>query len=40
VKSEVLESEEDKFIHFHWTQAPREEYFEFAEKSKGNKPFW
>ena len=33
--AEVLESEEEKFIRFHWTHAPKEEYFEFAiEKSE------
>ncbi|MER3498083.1 MAG: ATPase [Chitinophagaceae bacterium] len=34
-KAEVLESEEDKFIRFHWLDAPTEEYFEFSiEKSE------
>ena len=34
-KAEVLESEEDKFIRFHWLHAPKEEYFEFSiEKSE------
>jgi len=34
-KAEVLETEEDKFIRFHWTHAPKDEYFEFAiEKSE------
>lgn len=34
-KAEVLEKEEAKFIRFHWTHAPKEEYFEFAiEKSE------
>src|SRR5438045_8617025 len=34
-RAEVLETEEDKFIRFHWLQAPNEEYFEFAiEKSE------
>jgi uncharacterized protein YndB with AHSA1/START domain len=34
-KAEVLESEDDKFIRFHWLHAPREEYFEFRiEKSE------
>jgi uncharacterized protein YndB with AHSA1/START domain len=34
-RAEVLESEEDKFIRFHWVQAPREEFFEFSiEKSE------
>ena len=31
----VLESEQDKFIRFHWQTAPKEEYFEFRiEKSE------
>ena len=34
-KAEVLEGEENKFIRFHWTHAPKEEYFEFTiEKSE------
>jgi uncharacterized protein YndB with AHSA1/START domain len=34
-KAEMLESEEDKFIRFHWLHAPTEEYFEFSiEKSE------
>lgn len=34
-KAEMLESEEDKFIRFHWLHAPNNEYFEFAiEKSE------
>src|SRR5215212_23437 len=34
-KAEVMGSEDDKFIRFHWVQAPTEEYFEFAiEKSE------
>jgi uncharacterized protein YndB with AHSA1/START domain len=34
-KAEMLESEEDKFIRFHWLHAPKNEYFEFAiEKSE------
>lgn len=34
-KAEVLESEVDKFIRFHWLEAPKEEYFEFRiEKSE------
>lgn len=34
-KAEVLEKEEAKFIRFHWTHTPKEEYFEFAiEKSE------
>ena len=28
-KAEVLDSELDKFIRFHWQTAPKEEYFEF-----------
>lgn len=33
--AEVLGSEEEKFIRFHWSHAPREEYFEFSiEKSE------
>ena len=31
----VVESEEDEFIRFHWSHAPKEEYFEFRiEKSE------
>jgi len=34
-KAEMVESEEDKFIRFHWLHAPSEEYFEFRiEKSE------
>jgi uncharacterized protein YndB with AHSA1/START domain len=34
-KAEVLEKEQDKFIRFHWLNAPKEEYFEFRiEKSE------
>jgi uncharacterized protein YndB with AHSA1/START domain len=34
-KAEVLESETEKFIRFHWSSAPKEEYFEFRiEKSE------
>ena len=34
-KAEVLESQEEKFIRFHWLDAPSEEYFEFGiEKSE------
>lgn len=29
-RAEVLESEEEKFIRFHWLHAPREEFFEFS----------
>ena len=33
--AEVLDSEEEKFIRFHWSHAPKDEYFEFAiEKSE------
>ena len=33
--AEVLEKEEDKFIRFHWSKAPEEEFFEFRiEKSE------
>ena len=28
-QAQVLEQEEDKFIRFHWTHAPKTEYFEF-----------
>ena len=34
-EAEVLESQEEKFIRFHWLDAPKEEYFEFSiEKSE------
>jgi uncharacterized protein YndB with AHSA1/START domain len=34
-KAEVLEGEEEKFVRFHWVEAPKEEYFEFRiEKSE------
>lgn len=34
-KAEVTESEDDKFIRFHWLHAPTEEFFEFSiEKSE------
>jgi uncharacterized protein YndB with AHSA1/START domain len=34
-KAEMLEMEENKFIRFHWTHAPKNEYFEFSiEKSE------
>jgi len=34
-KAKVLESQEEKFIRFHWLDAPKEEYFEFSiEKSE------
>jgi uncharacterized protein YndB with AHSA1/START domain len=34
-RAEVLETELDKFIRFHWTHAPKDEFFEFRiEKSE------
>src|SRR5205085_8417652 len=34
-RAEVTESEEEKFIRFHWLHAPKEEFFEFRiEKSE------
>lgn len=34
-KAEVLEAEENRRIRFHWTHAPKDEYFEFdIEKSE------
>ena len=34
-RAEVMEKEEDKYIKFHWSHAPKEEYFEFRiEKSE------
>lgn len=34
-QAEVMESESEKYIRFHWLQAPQEEYFEFRiEKSE------
>ncbi len=34
-KAEVVESEEAKFIRFHWAHAPKDEFFEFRiEKSE------
>ena len=34
-RAEVLESQEEKFIRFHWLDTPKEEYFEFSiEKSE------
>ena len=34
-RAEVIESEEDKFVRFHWLHAPKEEFFEFSiEKSE------
>jgi hypothetical protein len=27
--AEVMEKEEDKYIRFHWSHAPKDEYFEF-----------
>src|SRR3982751_2862671 len=36
--AEVLASEEEKFIRFHWSHAPKEEFFEFRyEKSEVTK---
>jgi uncharacterized protein YndB with AHSA1/START domain len=33
--AEVLDKEEDKYIRFHWSHAPKGEYFEFSiEKSE------
>ncbi len=33
--AEVVDKEEDKFIRFHWTHAPKDEFFEFKiEKSE------
>ena len=33
--AEVLDQEEEKFIRFHWSHAPKDEYFEFSiEKSE------
>ena len=28
-EAEVMESEEDKFIRYHWINSPKDEYFEF-----------
>ncbi|MBA4167954.1 MAG: ATPase [Chitinophagaceae bacterium] len=34
-KAEVLDSEQEKYIRFHWMHQPKEEYFEFKiEKSE------
>lgn len=34
-RAEVLETEDEKFIRFHWLHAPKDEYFEFRiEKSE------
>ena len=34
-KAELLESEDDKLVKFHWMHMPKEEYFEFRiEKSE------
>lgn len=34
-KAELLESEEDKFVRFHWLHMPKGEYFEWSiEKSE------
>ena len=33
--AEVLDKEEERYIRFHWSHAPKEEFFEFAiEKSE------
>ena len=29
-KAELLEKQEDKYVRFRWTHAPKDEYFEFA----------
>ncbi len=34
-KAELVDKQEDKFVRFHWTHAPKDEYFEFSiEKSE------
>ena len=34
-EAEVMESEQDKFIRFHWLNSPKDEFFEFSiEKSE------
>ena len=34
-KAEIMEQEEDKYVRYHWMNAPIEEYFEFSiEKSE------
>jgi hypothetical protein len=34
-KAEVMDSQDDKYIRFHWMDAPTEEFFEFSiEKSE------
>ena len=34
-KAELLEQEEDKYVRYHWMNAPKEEFFEFRiEKSE------
>ena len=34
-KAELMESEQEKFVRYHWSHAPKEEYFEFRiEKSE------
>ncbi|MBC7902262.1 MAG: ATPase [Gemmatimonadaceae bacterium] len=34
-RANVVEAEEDKYIRFHWEEAPKEEFFEFRiEKSE------
>src|SRR5213595_2344929 len=40
-RAEVLESQDEKFIRFHWLDAPKEEFFEFSiEKSeKQTRPY-
>lgn len=33
--AELVDSEEEKFVRFHWSHAPKDEYFEFSiEKSE------
>ncbi len=33
--AELMDSEEEKFVRFHWSHAPKEEFFEFSiEKSE------
>jgi hypothetical protein len=33
--AEMVDSEEEKFVRFHWSHAPKEEFFEFSiEKSE------
>ena len=34
-KAQLIDKQEDKFVRYRWTHAPKEEYFEFAiEKSE------